>query len=208
MSRIYDPDWCDEHDHYWDDDLQRSFPEEEDEDEETWRPVLGYEGEYEVSNRGRVRSLDRNINYRNGQSRRVKGKILTHTLNRGYPSVTLWRNQSQVCKKIHRLVSEAFIENPSNKTQVNHKDGNKTNNYAENLEWVTPKENQRHAFKTGLNKNSHARVLNSLQVRVIKRLLACGVAGTYIGEVFGVVPETIYSINHGRTWRNNASSSL
>ena len=103
---------------------------------EEWRPIEGYEGLYEVSNLGRVRSLDR-FYYR-----LHKGKVLSPTKDRyGYLTVTLNCNGKSKTIKIHRLVAQAFLPNPDNLPQVNHKDEDKTNNNVDNLEWCTAKYN-------------------------------------------------------------------
>ena len=103
---------------------------------EEWRPVVGYEGLYEVSNTGQVRSLDR-FYYR-----LHKGKVLSPTKDRyGYLTVTLNCNGKSKTIKIHRLVAQAFLPNPDNLPQVNHKDEDKTNNNVTNLEWCTAKYN-------------------------------------------------------------------
>lgn len=110
---------------------------------EIWKPVVGFEGLYEVSNFGRVRSLKRNT---------TSGKIMTNEVNhKGYCRVTLTKNNKWKHFSVHRLVAEAFIQNPQNKSQINHIDGNKSNNSVENLEWCTASENQIHARLMGLN---------------------------------------------------------
>ena len=102
---------------------------------EEWRPVVGYEGLYEVSNTGRVRSLDRYIKTCYGSYRLHKGKVLSPTKNKdGYLQVSLCYNRKIYKKYVHRLVAEAFIPNPYNLPQVNHLDEDKTNNRVENLE--------------------------------------------------------------------------
>lgn len=103
--------------------------------QEIWKDVCGYEGLYQVSNIGNVRSL----NYRV-----VRGRIneLSRGLSKtGYYVVVLCRDKKQTTVHVHRLVAEAFIDNPDNKPVVNHKDENKTNCSVDNLEWVTQKEN-------------------------------------------------------------------
>lgn len=109
--------------------------------EEIWIDIEGFEGLYQVSNLGRVRSLDR----LDGANRRLTGKILKGGKhNGGYLRVTLCKNSVVYAKSIHRLVAEAFIPNPENKPQVNHIDEDKTNNTVSNLEWMTSKENINH----------------------------------------------------------------
>lgn len=101
--------------------------------DEIWKPVAGFEGLYEVSNTGRVKSLKR---------LHTKERILSQWLNhRGYARVTLWKENRQTKHSVHRLVADAFIPNPYGKPQVNHKDENKQNNAVENLEWCTQLEN-------------------------------------------------------------------
>ena len=102
---------------------------------EEWRPIEGYEGLYEVSNTGQVRSLDRYV--KNNYSYRLqKGKVLSPEKNKdGYLLVSLCCNGKQNLRTVHRLVAQAFIPNPNNLPQVNHKDENKSNNRVDNLEW-------------------------------------------------------------------------
>ncbi|MDY2883057.1 MAG: NUMOD4 domain-containing protein [Romboutsia timonensis] len=118
--------------------------------EEVWKDIKGFEEIYQVSNFGRVKSLLRKRRNRNGYFY-IKEKILKQSINTyGYLQVCLYNNCERSVKRVHRLVAETFIPNPSNKPEVNHIDGNKTNNKIDNLEWVTSKENITHAFKIGL----------------------------------------------------------
>lgn len=113
--------------------------------EEMWKDVEGYEGLYQVSNYGRVKNLERKIPYRFGL-RTIPERILKNCENEyGYLYVRLCKETNSKKYKIHRLVANAFIENPDNKKCVNHKDGNKKNNCVDNLEWVTHSENMQHA---------------------------------------------------------------
>lgn len=112
---------------------------------ERWVPVAGFEGFYEVSDLGRVRSLDRFVTHKTpGSVRKCPGQILTPgTEAKGYLFVTLWRDGSCQYVKVHHLVARAFLP-ASEKPQINHKDFDKKNNGASNLEWVTAQENSRH----------------------------------------------------------------
>ena len=120
---------------------------------EIWKPIKGYEGYYEVSNLGNVRSIDRAI-YDNNCLRVFKGKLLKPTLHNGkqsyyYVSLSKFSHSKKIF--IHRLVAETFISNPLNKPQVNHIDGNVHNNIVNNLEFVTNAENTQHAYDIKLN---------------------------------------------------------
>lgn len=117
---------------------------------ELWKQIEGFNGCYEVSNTGKVRSL----NYR----RTGKTKELEISVDRyGYPCISLPApNNKRKHFTIHRLVAVAFVQNPDNKAEVNHKDGDKRNNHFSNLEWVTMQENQKHAWENGLKENSRA----------------------------------------------------
>lgn len=114
---------------------------------EIWKSIEGYEGQYIVSNIGNVRSVDRYVNTYHGP-RVCLGQALKTYLGRdGYLRVALSKNMKHRRILVHRLVAKAFITNPQNKPQVNHKDGIKTNNQTWNLEWVTPSENQLHSVR-------------------------------------------------------------
>lgn len=112
---------------------------------EEWKDIKDFEGLYKISNKGRIKALERKVIGKFNSVRTIKEQYLTPTDNgRGYMVVALYKNGKRYFKKVHRLVAEAFIPNPENKSEVNHIDGNKKNNYVENLEWVTTKENCRH----------------------------------------------------------------
>lgn len=105
---------------------------------EIWKSVKDYEGYYEVSNFGRVRSLDRAVNCTHGSIAIKKGKILKQTVQaKGYLCVNLAKNGKSKSVQIQRIVAMAFIDNPDNLPCVNHKDENPQNNHVDNLEWCT-----------------------------------------------------------------------
>ena len=121
---------------------------------EVWRDIPEWEGFYQVSNLGNVRSLDRDIEYLNNgtlTTLHLKGKVLKQRADEeGYMRICLAKNGRTKLYGVHRLVAQAFIPNPENKPTVNHIDGNKSNNYLSNLEWATLEEQYAHAVKTGL----------------------------------------------------------
>lgn len=158
-----------------------------------WRTVQKND-HYEVSDNGEVRSL-------------VTGKTLAQVKNnRGYYLVSLWRNNKGRMELVHRLVAEAFIPNPLGKRTVNHKDGDKSNNSVENLEWMTGQENMSHASASGLlrsGENHQNAKLTKDQVRFIKdnyrprdrEFGQCAMA-----RKFGVSQHAVYDVLRGATW--------
>lgn len=103
---------------------------------EVWKDITEYEGVYQVSNLGRVKSLDRIIINKNGRKRLRKGKILNSLMNKsGYFKVCLYKDNNIKNMYIHQLVAKAFIPNPNNLHEVNHIDEDKSNNVVDNLEW-------------------------------------------------------------------------
>lgn len=141
---------------------------------ETWKDITGYEGLYQVSNFGRVKSLER---YRNnhGKQQFVPESIkATRKDKQGYLLLDLYKDNKQKTIRVHRLVAEHFIENPDNKETVNHIDGNKANNGANNLEWATFKEQNKHFYihnlKSEDNINKAVKAMNRAQAKKVKCL--------------------------------------
>lgn len=129
--------------------------------QEIWKDIEGYEGHYKVSNTGKIKSLERNVNHSYSGTIRKKERILKIKINQnGYANVCLCLNGISNYQRIHRLVAYAFLKNKNNKREVNHIDGNKLNNNINNLEWCTRSENLKHAFATGLHINKSSKKVN------------------------------------------------
>lgn len=119
--------------------------------QEIWKDIKDYEGLYQVSNFGNVRSLYRIENY-SKYKRKRNGKILRQNTTRAYNYVILCKNNKTKTFRTHRLVAETFLPNSNNYPVINHIDGNKQNNRIENLEWCTYKYNIEEAYRLGLSK--------------------------------------------------------
>lgn len=117
--------------------------------EEIWKDIPDYEGIYQVSNYGNVKTLKRTVKSSVGY-RVIRERLLRPHLCAGYKTVALRKNNQARTTLIHILVAKCFIANPDNKRTVNHKDGIKTNSHVDNLEWATHSENNAHAYRTGL----------------------------------------------------------
>lgn len=159
------------------------------------KDIVGYEGLYEVSDSGEIFSL----NYRRTGVR----KILKCTVNTaGYWSILLSKNRVVSTFRVHRLVAIAFIPNPENKREVNHKDANKLNNSVENLEWCTPLENSNHAIQMaidGTNRydNRHfKKVINTKTGEVYNNIT---VAAKSIGYIRSRLSHMLRGVNRNKT---------
>lgn len=130
---------------------------------EEWRPIPGTENKYEISNYGNVKSLSYH------QTGKVK-LLKPFPDKKGYLQVDI----NKKSRKVHRIVAEVYIPNPNKKPQINHKDGNKSNNRVDNLEWCTQSENQKHAYKHGLKPKSmeraHSNEVKEMLVNYSKKI--------------------------------------
>ena len=171
--------------------------------EEIWKDVVGYEGLYQVSNLGRIKSLERNWNVTNQYGKEfvssTKEKILKSTkYNMGYLYVSL-SNIKTKNVPVHRLVATAFISNPNNYKIVNHKDGDKLNNCVDNLEWCTQKFNVDHAWRNGLMKPAKGNKSGMFGKKgrnhpISKAVYKCDLNGKIL-EKYDTVKEASESIN-------------
>lgn len=173
----------------------------------SWKPVNGYEGLYEVSEGGEVRSCDRYIkaNIRHVKSRLIKGKTLFQNLkSNGYKTVDLCKDGKVKTTLVHRIVAEAFLPNPDGLRFVNHKDSDRTNNAVSNLEWVTSSENRKHGMEKGFVTFKARKILCKETGRIFERplLAAEWVKETYPDRINGtmrVAAHNISSACKGRT---------
>ena len=162
--------------------------------QEIWKDIDGYGGKYQVSSLGAVRN-------------KLTCRVLKSVCHRtGYIHVSLCSMKELHTKTIHRLVAIAFIPNPENKPQVNHKDGNKKNNSVDNLEWATQFENMRHASRAGLfcqvgTANNNSR-LTEKEVLEIRKAFKEGKTQTSLAKIYGVARAQIYKIIHGIRWES------
>lgn len=181
---------------------------------EVWKDIKDYEGVYQVSSFGNVRSLDRYRSYKNTEHLyTVKGRVLKQkTTASGYNSVHL-RTNKESWPVIHRLVALAFIDNPENKNTVNHKDGVKSNNTLSNLEWATESEQMIHAISTNLYKppdilsftqygtDSHNCKLEEKDIKDIKQLRESGKTYKSISILYKVGISQIFRICKNQSWK-------
>lgn len=174
---------------------------------ETWKDIPEFRGSYQVSNMGRVRSLDRLVTYNNGRIQKHKGRVLKPGIsNSGYEQVVLYNDNGHNKKTVHRLVLEAFKPHVNmSDLEVNHIDGDKLNNHLTNLEWVTRRDNMLHAHSTGLINNKGERSatakLSNADVLEILQRLDTGSSHREIALDYGVSKGCITDINKGLTWK-------
>lgn len=175
---------------------------------EVWKDAVRYEGLYQVSNTGKVKSLERIVSREKWHKQKVDERILKPA-NDGYKylMVSLYKNRKRHTEKVHRLVADAFIPNPSNKPQINHIDGVKHNNNAYNLEWVTEKENIQHAVLIGLrndkgenNPNSKLNCEKVIKIRSIYK--NSNLTQKDIAKKFNISNTTVSQIVNRKTWNH------
>lgn len=180
--------------------------------DEIWRDIDGYEGSYQVSNTGSVRSLDRFVKVKNHPNKTmyIKGKILIGYIDRGgYRKVTLAKNGINKHYFVHRLMAIEFIINPNGKPCINHKNGIKKDNYLKNLEWVTHSENLIHSRRVLGNKvpwigEKHPKSkLKVEDVKEIKKRLKNNYWGlqSELSRQFSVDDKTIHGIKNNQYWK-------
>ena len=148
---------------------------------EIWKDVKGYEGFYQVSNLGRVRSLERDVYHPRGNViRHMEEKILVQNIGKlGYAYVNLSLNGKMKTIKTHRLVAEAFIPNPENKPQVNHKDEVKNNNVVDNLEWCDAQYNALYGTRIERQKQTYKDNYKNGKNKAVKKVFCVELNKTF-----------------------------
>lgn len=180
--------------------------------QEEWRDIKGYEGSYQVSSLGKIKGLDRTIKTKGG-TRRVFERIKsTHVMKIGYVGVNLSLNGKTKLHYVHRVIAQAFIPNPDDKAQVNHKDFDRQNNSILNLEWATQAENSLHAWTKKervvsdvcacIGEDKPNSVLTNDQAKEIVRLLHAGLGPKEIAEKLNINAMAIYKISQGENWKH------
>lgn len=157
---------------------------------EIWKDIIGFDGKYKISNYGNVKN-----------SLKLMTPQLTH---QGYLKIRLSNNGVVKGYFIHRLVAIAFIDNNQNKRCVNHKDGNKTNNTVNNLEWVTHSENEKHAYANNLqpSKSGVSNGRSKLKDNDIIEIRSSGKSSSHLARKYKVTVTSICNIRSGKSWRH------
>lgn len=171
---------------------------------EIWIPIKNYENSYEISNKGKIRSLDRVIIRSDARTSRRKGGVLKPCkVKCGYFMIQLGRRNYYY---LYRLIAMHFVSKKEDQNFVNHLDGNKLNNDLNNLEWCTQAENNRHANATGLSAKGESiagAILNPAIVIKIRNLYDTGKhSQSALGRMFNCAQPTILNVVNKRTWKH------
>lgn len=170
------------------------------ETEEIWKPVSGYAGLYEISSLGRLKALHKVVLKSNGRRKTMVERIMRPSINSwGYAVTTIVGTIGRKNVKIHRLVAEAFLPNPKNKTDVNHIDSDRTNNILSNLEWCTRKENMVHA---AINNRIKTKLTISDVLQIRGEWNPLTMTRKELGKKYGVGATMIGNIIHRKQWQN------
>jgi len=165
---------------------------------EVFKDIVGYKGLYQISNLGRIKSLKGRCPIIMRTRTNKRGYIQTHLHSHGYKT-----------KTVHRLVAVAFINNKENKPCVNHKNGIKTDNRVENLEWSTYKENTNHSIDIGVMSFNHVRGINHYRAKLnvydvleIRKKLSSGATGVLISKKYNVSNALVSKIKSNKLWKH------
>lgn len=174
---------------------------------ELWLDVIGFEKYYQVSSIGRVKRKKRQVKHNRASTIEIQERILSpYSHNSGYLVIDFQIEKKRKTLLVHRLVAEAFIENPKNLPQVNHIDGDKKNPTLKNLEWVNNSENQLHAYKNKLQpskrgeNNSKAKITEKDAIEIAYLIKKGNMTLQEIGNRFGLSKSSISLIKRGKSW--------
>lgn len=169
-------------------------------DEEVWKPIEGYEEQYEISSLGNLRSLDRHERMCDGRTRFRRGRMMSPQVkkNTGYVAANLYKDGKMKTYLVHRLVAEAFIPNHGHKKEVNHKSGDKTDNSVQNLEWMTSSENTKHSYDVLGRRGSCVGRFTPDQIRTIR---ADTRSDRLIADEYGVSASLIHQIRERKIYK-------
>ena len=174
---------------------------------EIWKDIPEFNNEYQISNLGRIRSKEAVIMRSNGSPHTRKSKILKPALDGGYLKGAVCIDKKLVPYRIHKLVANAFVDGKKEWLEVNHINGIKSDNKAENLEWVTRSQNLIHAVKTGLlpvtrgSQRTQAKMTEET-VREIYKLKSEGIQRKFIVERLGITVNMYKDLMRGKTWKH------
>lgn len=182
-------------------------------DQEVWKNITGYENIYEVSNRGRIRSSKNKTTKSKRHGTRVwRQRVLKQKISKDNSCrVDLWKKKQAKTMLVHRLVAEEFIPKEKGKHFINHIDGNRLNNFVENLEWCTNKENNNHAFVNGLMPTNKFVVLEDLTNGDLKKFTSLSKASEFVGRNHNYIMDSIkrgdYIVDHYAIYTTQAKNS-
>lgn len=174
-----------------------------------WKDIAGFEGYYQISNLGSVRSVDRiapDTTGSWGRLRRLKGKLMKTQLLNGYWVVMLYKDSKYRHARVHRLIAEAFIANPENKPHINHINGLRSDNRIENLEWCSHAENMKHCYDIGLRKPIRPEQCPTVKISFeiaeqIRKKRQNGTKNVELQKEYGLCKRSITDIVKNRTWK-------
>lgn len=175
---------------------------------EVWKKIPQFNNEYEVSNTGKIRSVYGVIVRSNGVKHTRVSKVLKPSVDNGYLKGAVCVNKKMKPYKVHRLVAQMFVDNPENKPEVNHIDGDKQNNNANNLEWTTRKENIEHCHRLGLQKPFKGEevgtsILTAKEVLEIRsKFVPRKYSRSKLAKEYNVSEGCIKDILYKRTWNH------
>ena len=174
---------------------------------EIWKDIPGYEGLYQASTLGNIRSLDKIVpKWNKPYKRKVKGKILKKNLiNGGYLAISLHKNKEQKSYKISRLIAKTFIPNPNNKPEVNHINSIRTDDRVSNLEWCTRSENMLHSYKYGNNtqvgsNNASSKLTDEKVIKMRSMYKTKKYKQKELAKIFNVSKITAHNVLRHKTW--------